>query len=409
MASPQKQIQVDEKFPSERFGKHRLDELDPGRVARNLTVFHPQGAVVDEVMTRARLAIPGLATTAAVLRVLDFNPRCMFGVTRRARFDADHPVAEGFIAVLPLNALGLQQLLLGAFDGANPDLRFIAPEGEKPAGVYMWGVYAPGALAAGMALFMAEMSAPHFAGVNLYSRPNTEVGRRFNEVLGFREGVTVNGINAPNVWCFTREPQRPLYDSYIPGSAPGTIGITVARSFDDLMKVLAVRNSVYVSEQECPYDEEYDGNDLSATHLLAYIGKEPVGCLRLRFFADFAKFERMAIRKEYRKSRAAIQLARAGFQFCQKKGYTKVYGHIHDRLVPFWSRFGFRVPANARHFNFSDFNYVEIVADIPRDPDAITLAADPYTIIRPEGRWHVPGVLEQSAARPATHPSVDGD
>jgi predicted GNAT family N-acyltransferase len=405
MSFPQKKSTA-EKFPAERFGKHRLDQLDAARVARNLMVFHPQGAVVDEVMSRARLAIPGLATTAAVLRVLAYNPECMLGVTRRTRYDDAHPVAEGFIAVLPLNALGLQQLLLGSFDGANPDLRFIAKAGQRPAGVYMWGVYAPGALAAGMALFMAEMSAPNFAGVNLYSRPNTEVGRRFNEVLGFQEGVTVNGITAPNVWCFMREPQAPLYDSYVPGAEPGRIGITVARNFDDLMKVAAVRNAVYVGEQECPYDEEYDGNDLSATHLLAYVGDEPVGCLRLRFFADFAKFERMAILKKYRTTQAAIRLARAGFKFCQKKGYTRVYGHIHERLVPFWRRFGFRPMENGRKFVFSDFEYIEIIADIERDPDAVTLAADPYVIIRPEGRWHVQGVLEESASRPATHPSV---
>jgi predicted GNAT family N-acyltransferase len=172
------------------------------------------------------------------------------------------------------------------------------------------------------------------------------------------------------------------------------------------MRVAAVRNSVYIGEQECPYDEEYDGNDLSATHLLAYIGDEPVGCLRLRFFADFAKFERMAIRKEYRKSRAAIQLARAGFKFCEKKGYRRVYGHIQERLVPFWSRFGFRIMEGTRRFVFSDFEYIEIVAEIEPDSDAIRIGNDPYIVIRPEGRWHVPGVLEQSAFRAATSPSI---
>ena len=39
---------------------------------------------------------------------------------------------------------------------------------------------------------------------------------------------------------------------------------------------------------------------------------------------------------------------RAGFKFCQKKGYRRVYGHIHERLLPFWSRFGFRVMENTR-------------------------------------------------------------
>jgi predicted GNAT family N-acyltransferase len=227
---------------------------------------------------------------------------------------------------------------------------------------------------------------------------------RFNEVLGAVKGVRVSTIEAPNVWIFSRVPPRPLYDSYVPGQGKSEIGITVARSFDDLMRVAAVRNSVYVGEQECPYEEEYDGNDLSATHLLAYIGDEPVGCLRLRFFAGFAKFERMAIRKEFRKSRAAIQLARAGFKLCQKKGYTRVLGHIQEQLLPFWTRFGFRLKPDSKRFVFSDYEYVEIVAEVEADPNAITADVDPYVLIRPEGRWDRPGILERSAERTGEQP-----
>ncbi len=172
------------------------------------------------------------------------------------------------------------------------------------------------------------------------------------------------------------------------------------------MRVAAVRNSVYIGEQECPYDEEYDGNDLAATHLLAYIGDEPVGCLRLRFFADFAKFERVAIRKEFRNSRAAIQLVQAGLKICQKKGYRRVIGHAQTRLANFWTRFGFRPLEGRQRFIFSDYEYIEMVAELEREPDALTLDTDPYVLIRPEGRWHVPGILERSIARAATTPSV---
>ena len=171
--------------------------------------------------------------------------------------------------------------------------------------------------------------------------------------------------------------------------------------------MVTVRSAVYVGQQECPYEEEFDGNDLCATHLLGYVGREPAGCMRVRFFADFAKIERLAIREEFRKTRTAFQLVRAGFRLCQKKGYTRVYGHSQKRLVNFWSRFGFRVMENAKSFVFSDFDYIEIVADIERDPDCIKIGSDPYTVIRPEGRWHVPGILEQSASRAVTRPSVD--
>jgi len=387
-------------------GKHRLDQMDAARVGKNLVMFQPTEQGVADVLARARLSIPGIAETDQVLKVVQFNPICILGLCRKSKFDPQAPVAEGFIGVLPLNALGLRLLALGSFDARSPDLRLLAKPDERPAGLYMWAVFAPGPLAAGMALFMEKMSSPQYADIDLYSRPNTEAGRKYNEVLGATPGVTVDGIEAPNIWSFRRTRPRPLYDSYVPNSGKKTIGITVARTFDDLMRIAAIRNSVYIGEQECPFDEEYDGNDLAATHLLAFIGDEPVGCLRLRFFADFAKFERMAIRKEFRNSRAAIQLARAGFAFCQKKGYRHVYGHIQERLVGFWSRFGFRVRENSRRFVFSDFEYIEIVADIERDPGALSLETDPYVLIRPEGRWDKPGILERSAARPVTSPSV---
>ena len=59
-----------------------------------------------------------------------------------------------------------------------------------------------------------------------------------------------------------------------------------------------------------------------------------------------------------------------------------------------------------KHFFFSDYDYVEMVAELEPDSEAITITADPYVAIRPEGRWHVPGILEASLSRPPTNPSV---
>ncbi|HKQ45439.1 MAG TPA: GNAT family N-acetyltransferase [Rhizomicrobium sp.] len=402
MPHSRKKSILDEPVRKSPPGKYKLDELNADRIAKHLVMFQPDEKTLAEVIAKARFSIPGIAKMEEVFKVARYQPACMMAVARRSRFDPKVPVAEGLIAVLPLNVLGLKILALGAFDATKPDLRLLAKPGERPAGIYLWCVYLPGSLAAGMALLMERLSSDQNTGVNIYARPVTEDGKRFSQVLGFTQGVTIDGIEAADVWIFSRKSAPPLYDSYVPDLGKDVIGITIARTFDDLMRVAAIRNSVYIGEQECPYSEEYDGNDFAAVHLLAYIGDEPVGCLRLRFFADFAKFERMAIRKEYRKSRAAIQLARAGFKFCQKKGYRRVYGHIQERLVGFWSRFGFRVRENTRRFAFSDFEYVEIVADIERDPDAVTLDADPYLVIRPEGRWHIPGILEKSSARAAT-------
>lgn len=408
MAQAQNRLVPDNRARSPRQGKHKLDELDPARIAKHLAMFQPDEKVLLDLVAKARLSIPGITDAEQVLRVVRHNPICVQALARKSRFDPRLPEAEGFIAVLPLNRLGLQMLALGSFDATKPDLRLVANPDERPAGLYMWAVFAPGPLAAGIALFLEKMSSPQYEGINLYARPNTEAGRRYNEVLGSKPGVTIDGIEAPDIWVFPRTPQPPLYDSYVPNSGSKDLGITVAHTFDDLLKIAAIRNAVYIGEQECPYEEEYDGNDLSATHLLAYIGDEPVGCMRLRFFADFAKFERVAVRKEFRDNRIAIQLTKAALKLCQKKGYTRVMGHVQSRLAAFWTRrFGFKPIEGRAHFVFSDYDYIEMVGEMERDPEAITLRTDPYVAIRPEGRWHKPGILERSAVRKAASPSID--
>jgi predicted GNAT family N-acyltransferase len=389
-----------------RHGKYKLDELDPARIAKHLVSFEPDEQVITDILAKARLSIPGIAEAEEVLKVARFNPFCLMALARKSKFDPTAPIAEGFVAALPLNSLGLKLLALGSFDATSPDLRLLAKPGERPVGLYMWGVYAPGPLSPGMALFLERASSPLYSGVSLYSRPVTEAGRRYQEVLGFTKGVMVDGIEAPNIWIFPRTSHPPLYDSYVPNRGTKEIAVTVARSFDDLMRVAAIRSAVYIGEQECPYEEEYDGNDLAAAHMIVYIGDEPAGCLRVRFFADFVKFERMAVRKEFRHTRALFVLCQAGLAYARKKGYRRAYAHSQARLTRIWQKVGFAPYEGSRRFVFSDFEYVEIAAELEPDPQAITIGSDPYHIIRPEGRWHKPGILEGSVSRAATSPSV---
>jgi hypothetical protein len=53
---------------------------------------------------------------------------------------------------------------------------------------------------------------------------------------------------------------------------------------------------------------------------------------------------------------------------------------------------------------FSDHDYVEIVAETTPPPNALTIDTDPMILLRPEGEWDTPGVLDWSADRPATNP-----
>src|SRR6185312_1437654 len=183
-----------------------------------------------------------------------------------------------------------------------------------------------------------------------------------------------------------------------------SISIRIARDPNDLMLVTAIRAAVYLAEQDCPIEEEFDGNDLVAAHFLGFIGSEPAGCLRVRFFGEFAKVERLAVRHQFRRSRVSFKLVQASVDYIKRKGFKKIYGQAQDRLVDFWAHFGAKPLGHNRKITFSDFSYTEMVLDIEPGPDAITLDSDPYVIIRPEGDWDRPGVLDVSAGRAVTSP-----
>jgi predicted GNAT family N-acyltransferase len=196
------------------------------------------------------------------------------------------------------------------------------------------------------------------------------------------------------------EPHQPVA---LPKEA---VTVTVARTLDEVMQALAIRSVVYMGEQVCPYDEEYDGNDFAgATHLVARIGREPVGVIRLRWFCDFAKLERFTVRSTCRGGTVPRALLNAAFDLAARKGYRRIMGHTQVRLAPVLMRFGgVKVRTDRPTFTFSDHEYVETVRELEPPPDAITFDSDPFLLLRPEGEWDRPGVLDRSRQRPPTNP-----
>jgi predicted GNAT family N-acyltransferase len=391
--------------------EYPLEEIETLRLARRLVVFNPGGAEIDALVARAAADIPGLTNADIVKRVVSHNPDSLWAIARRDRFDAADPKGEGLLAFLMLNPEGVRQLIAGTFNAAEPDLALLTAQNEKPAGIYVWACHAKGALAAGVPLAFQKVWTPLYREADLYTRSINLAAIRFVESMGFRRGPNLGGVTASHLHVFRRAPEAecnlPTYDNVVPRPQPRSLSVTVARSIEDMMRVISIRSAVYMAEQDCPYLEEFDGNDFAASHLIGYVGGEPAGCLRIRHFADFAKIERLAVRHEYRSTRLAFKLVRGGIDLCRMKGYRRLYGHAQKRLANFWGRFGFEPLKGGHDLVFSDFDYVEMVLDTEPHPDAITIGGDPYRILRAEGKWHMPGILEQSSDRGISRPSVD--
>lgn len=184
------------------------------------------------------------------------------------------------------------------------------------------------------------------------------------------------------------------------------ITIKLASTSDELMQCYMLRAAVFIGEQACPYWEEYDGNDYSASHLMLYVDGEPAASMRVRWFAGFAKLERAVILKRYRSYGLFIPFVEWAKEFCRKKGYPKAYLHGQKRLWEIFERDGFyRV---GETFHFSDHEYGAFVCDLEVDEKTQpTVLTDPMVLNRPEDRLNEQGILEDSMSRGASCPHAE--
>lgn len=176
--------------------------------------------------------------------------------------------------------------------------------------------------------------------------------------------------------------------------------IEMVRTLDAYQQMVALRALTFMAEQECPFDEEYDGNDLCASHLLAFSNGRAVATLRLRWFAGFGKVERVCVHPSFRGGSVVKVLLAAAFELGARKGYRRMIAQIQARLWPLWSRtLNCHLLDNRPSLFFSDFEYFEIEIPLAAHPKALSARSDPYQMIRPEGAWDEPGVLDESSSR----------
>jgi predicted GNAT family N-acyltransferase len=352
----------------------------------------------------------------AIARVHAFNPETILAAI------GSKGLAGGF-AFLYLNQLGFDGLLAGELSVADPELRHLAAQGEAPRALYAWAMYLPGRAVAAMGNVMEFVRRPGFAEADLYARPGTLEGARFMQRTAF---LPVHD-GPPGLFVYRRRDPRahpsPVHreleglsravaDSMrssgtAPPRAARRMEVRVARGSDDLNMVYALRGSVFLAEQDCPYAEEFDGNDHCATHFLGFVDGEPASCLRARYFGDFVKLERLAVRKPYRKTRISFDIVRFAVDHVRRKGFRRIYGHAREGIEKFWAHFGGKPLTPGHSFVFSDHNYTEMFAEYEKTDDAINLNSGPYMIVRPEGDWDRPGILESSAERAARTPGAN--
>jgi predicted GNAT family N-acyltransferase/uncharacterized RDD family membrane protein YckC len=115
----------------------------------------------------------------------------------------------------------------------------------------------------------------------------------------------------------------------------------VVTSRADLLRCFVVRSIVFVGEQRCPVDEEFDGLDAGAIHVLGEEAGEPVATGRIRNVDGWAKLERIAVLQPARGRQLGHGIVEFMLDVARQRGCRNFKMHAQAHLVTFYRQHGF--------------------------------------------------------------------
>jgi hypothetical protein len=174
----------------------------------------------------------------------------------------------------------------------------------------------------------------------------------------------------------------------------------VVTTYQQLQHAYAIRSICFMEENGIPARHEFDGNDYQATHIIVYAGHEPIGTMRIRWFKDFAKLERLAFREAYRNTHVLKAVVFFAFNHIARKGYDKAIAHAQPKYARLWRiAFGCRNAEGKApvYFDGHPEPYIELVKDLTPPLNAISASTDTAVLFRTEGFWDEPSEFEVAA------------
>jgi predicted GNAT family N-acyltransferase len=123
------------------------------------------------------------------------------------------------------------------------------------------------------------------------------------------------------------------------------IEICWSRGPEDVRGAFALRERVFYGEQGVPREEDVDGHDEHALHLVALApdDREVIGTLRLLLDADRAKIGRVAVRREWRRRGIALRMLGLALGVARERGCVQVRLAAQLEAVALYEHAGFAV------------------------------------------------------------------
>lgn len=122
-----------------------------------------------------------------------------------------------------------------------------------------------------------------------------------------------------------------------------------------MQAAFAIRNEVFVVEQEVDAREEYDEFETNSKHFLVMDEGKPVATARWRITENGIKLERFAVLKAHRGKGFGLTVLKAVLEDLPSEP-KRIYLHAQVQVVDFYGKVGFKavgdefIEANIRHY-----------------------------------------------------------
>ena len=112
---------------------------------------------------------------------------------------------------------------------------------------------------------------------------------------------------------------------------------------EDLNKAHQIRHTVFVMEQDCPPEEEFDHLEETCTHFLLKDKEEAIGAARFRDYNGRGKLERICVLSDKRKTGAGKTIVLGIEEYAKQKGYKSFFLNSQVQAIPFYEKLGYEV------------------------------------------------------------------
>ena len=144
---------------------------------------------------------------------------------------------------------------------------------------------------------------------------------------------------------------------------PREMDITPVQDEDDWQQARRIREQVFIDEQDCPPEEEWDGHDETSRHVLGRVEGEAVATARWRAVPHgdeiVAKLERFAVLSSHRGEGYGTQLVERVLDDARRAGFDAFLVHAQAHLEDWYADLGFE--STGRTFEEVGIPHVEMM------------------------------------------------